>query len=98
MINLSWGDMSNKALRIADNRISDLGETDWDVLKLEFDELSDSFFDMDLVGLKDEDFPGFKDTEIDTKDADLAEEVDSLYSHQVECPSCGHKFKKTKEK
>jgi len=39
-----------KALRISDNRLSELADTDWEMLKLEMEELKDLDFDVDLTG------------------------------------------------
>lgn len=44
-----------KALRIADNRVGELGETNWAFVKEEWEELKDSGLDF-LTGYKEEDF------------------------------------------
>lgn len=51
-----------KALRIADNRIGELAETDWDNLKDEFDNLKDVNFDIDLTGYCEDDFINIKES------------------------------------
>lgn len=44
-----------KALRISDNRLSELADTDWEMLKIEMEELKDLDFDVDLTGFNFDD-------------------------------------------
>ena len=87
-----------KALRLADNRSSELSEPDWDNIKFEFEELSDSLFDTDITGYEIDDFKDMLDDDPKEKKEvpkeSNVEEVDKLYTHEVECPKCKHRFKK----
>lgn len=68
-----------KALRIADNRITELAETDWGMLKTEFDDLLESGFDTDLTGFTEDDFTeyldGLDDNEAEEDDFEVPKEA-----------------------
>ncbi|MDM8535093.1 DNA methyltransferase [Clostridiaceae bacterium HSG29] len=67
-------DAQIKALRIADNRIAELAETDWDNLASEFKELQELNYDVELTGYDIEDIPGLE-PEIEEVPADDAKEI-----------------------
>jgi len=77
-----------KAYRIADNRVSQEAEWDYDMLKLELPEIGELFtgFDQDEIDemLYEPDFgPGSEDEQ---------GRLDELSPKIVDCPQCGHEF------
>jgi len=83
-----------KAARIADNKVA---ESEWDLdnLKLEFAELADLDFDLDLTGFDD----GFlKDVNFEPGSEDDQGKLDQKQLTYFECPSCGVEFEKDQAK
>jgi len=67
-----------KALRISDNRIGELGETNWDFLKEEWLELKDSGLDF-LTGYQEDDFDFMEDeTEVEEDDFEAPSDVTEI--------------------
>lgn len=91
-------DLQLKALRIADNKLADLAETDWDNLKLDFDELKLEGLD-GLTGFEDKDFD-FLENYSPKEDKVIREPkvnngMDPVkrLRHLATCPKCLHEFK-----
>lgn len=80
-----------KAFRLADNKVGEFSE--WDFDKLEEELLALQFdFDMDDFGFGDEDKGDKEDDEIPVKDApDGFDEIEELETEH-ECPKCGYKW------
>lgn len=84
-----WADL------IADNRVTELADTDENMLKDLLEEIRNGAFDdIDLTGYTEEEVERMmnvivEDNEIDFKeyDTDVADDVKT-----VRCPSCGHEF------
>jgi len=72
-----------KALRISDNRTSELAETDWDNLKLDFDDLLKDGFDTDLTGYTEDDFKDFIDDEEETEEDNFEPPKEAKYKINV---------------
>lgn len=83
-----------KAVRIADNRISDLGEIDFVNLRLEMEELKNIDFDLELTGFDDWNIQDIQDnnenniSEKDTeRDENKSEEVkENNYTKKIKSP------------
>ena len=83
-----------KALRIADNKLAELGETDWNNLKLEFDDLKLEGLE-DLTGFQDKDFDFLKEKEgiSDLPKVNNGIVQEKRLKHLAICPNCNHEFK-----
>jgi ParB-like chromosome segregation protein Spo0J len=83
-----------KALRIADNRISELAETNWDFLKEEYLDLKDLDEGLEFItGYSDSDF------KLDKEEISLTPSNDSSgegMKLSATCPKCGHHFNPAK--
>lgn len=79
-----------KAYRLADNRVA---ESEWDMqaLKLEFQELDTSGYNLEMTGF---DIKEIKSIKRKKKELKKVNEVDKLGKLVVECPNCGHKFER----
>lgn len=78
-----------RAYILADNRLTELGEWDMDLVWDELHDLNDMDFNIDMTGfefdLNEDDGAVFKDQD----DIDLDEEADIK---ECECPACGFRF------
>lgn len=82
-------DQQIKAFRIADNRLGELAEWNYALLKDEFEELDTGDFNMDLTG--------FNEQEIEEMmtvygDEYQEKEVDENIETENECPSCHYRW------
>ena len=78
-----------KAFRISDNRVPEMGETDWEMLELELEELQTLDVNLACTGYKLDDVS--KHTK---KSEPKGEEVKSLGKIVITCPKCQHQFNK----
>lgn len=92
-----WNDAQVKAFRLLANRSVQWAEWDNDMLRLEIDELRELDFNLELTGFSDYEIDDLtKDSEIpDFKEFDesVADDLNDK-SDNVQCPNCGHSFKK----
>ena len=87
-------DAQVKAFRISVNRMAELADWDTELLKLEFDELGEVGFNIDVIGFEPDVIANlyFDSTEITEKEApeDFKDVDVSELSHI--CPKCGFEF------
>ena len=78
-----------KAYILADNRLGEVGGTDWDMdlVSLELQDLQDLDFDIDLTGFDDNFIPDFEPAT--EEDQGKLDELDPKY---IDCPYCGREF------
>ena len=88
-----------KAFRLLANQSANWAEWDYDLLKLEMEELEAENFDLDLIGFDERDLEGIGDVytkEPDKKAAEGAQEIDlSTMTNEKpahKCPQCGYEF------
>ena len=74
-------DAQVKAYRIADNRLTELGDWDSEILKVELETLKDEDFDLDLTGFSDLDLENILEENKETKD--ISDE-DNIYTDKIE--------------
>jgi len=82
-----------KAYRIADNRTAE-SEWDFDLLKEEFTDLSFDNFDLELTGFDSKELDSILKSGKQAEDGNKSAEVNQIGSLVINCPKCGHKFKK----
>ena len=89
-------DAQVKAYRIMDNKSSESG-WDFDLLKEDFDSLTNSLYDLELTGFTSAEISkimsGAK-VEVSESDFEAPELVDKLGKVRMKCPKCGHEFEK----
>ena len=80
-----------KAFRLSVNKIADLADWDNELLKLEFDELTEMDFDLELTGFTLDEIDSLTpDFEAGTEDDQG--QLDQLDPKYVACPHCGKEF------
>lgn len=78
-----------KAYRIADNKSSDAAEWDFDLLRLELDDLKALDVPLDMTGFSLDDLPAVMDS---IPDENKAIDEDAMRDTENECPKCGFKW------
>lgn len=99
-----WSDAQRRAYTLADNKLSENGEWDEDLLKIELGDLGEEGFDVDLIGFSTKeldkllDFAG-TDGETDPDETPEPEEVAVskhgdiwLLGAYYECEACGKRY------
>ena len=82
-----------KAYRIADNRVAEEAEWEYDLLKLELDNLVDLDFNIDLLGFNDEELESIISVvEFEPGTEQEQGKLDELDPKYVGCPHCGKEF------
>jgi ParB family chromosome partitioning protein len=86
-------DAQVKAYRIADNRVSQEAEWDYDLLKLEMDDLVKLDFSLDYIGFNEQEIDTiFQKTGFDPAFIDEQGKLDELDPIYINCPHCGKEF------
>ena len=87
-------DAQVKAFRISVNRMAELADWDNDLLALEFAELQEIGFDLDLTGFDADELEALAGSEEnDVPQQSTAREVDSdAFEMEHKCPRCGFEF------
>ena len=81
-----------KAYRIADNRLTELGEWDLRLLSAELEALQAVDFDLELTGFDWKALEDLMPAEDEQAAADDQGQCDERQGRAVQCPECGHKF------
>lgn len=92
-----WTEAQVKAFRIAVNKSAEWAEWDDDLLKLEFEELKDMDFNLDITGFDENDILMLNNVDIEKVDMnDFFEKKDNIENEKkvktVKCPNCGEEF------
>ena len=84
-------DVQKKAYILADNRLGEIGGSDWDMdlVSLELEALQELDFDVDLTGF-DDNFIGICD--FDPASEEDQGKLDELDPKWIDCPYCGKEF------
>jgi ParB-like chromosome segregation protein Spo0J len=85
-------DAQIKAFRLSVNKVAELAEWDDELLRLEFDDLSEMGFDLDVIGFDADEIALLQNgpaSEIDAPE-DFKEADESDLTHT--CPKCGFEF------
>ena len=80
MLASGWTDAQKKAYRIADNRLTELGDWDEEMLKVELAEIRDLGFDVEFTGfdLGAQEWGGTSLEDLDLGDGEIAEKPDMV--------------------
>lgn len=81
-----------KAFRISVNRMAEFAEWDNDLLALEFAELTDMGFDLDLTGFTAEEIQALETPDFEPATEDEQGKLDQLDPKWIACPHCGKEF------
>jgi hypothetical protein len=81
-----------KAFRISVNRMAEFAEWDNDLLALEFAELTDMGFDLDLTGFMAEEIQALEIPDFEPATEDEQGKLDQLDPKWIACPHCGKEF------
>lgn len=88
-----WSEAQKRAYVIADNKLALNAGWDETVLKIEFKELSDLKFDMNLTGFSVDELSNlFFEPDFDAASEDEQGQLDELDPKWITCPHCGEKF------
>jgi ParB-like chromosome segregation protein Spo0J len=81
-----------KAFRISVNRMAEFAEWDNDLLALEFAELTDMGFDLDLTGFTAEEIQALETPDFEPGTENDQGKLDQLDPKWIACPHCGKEF------
>ena len=85
-------DAQIKAFRLSVNRMAEFAEWDNDLLALEFDELTELGFDLDLTGFNAEEIKALQTPAFEPATEDDQGKLDELDPKWIACPHCGKEF------
>lgn len=83
-------DSQVKALRIADNRLTEDSEWDNELLKLELDHLKELDFNIDVCGFEIKEIELLEESKEDFKNKEV--DISDIEIDLIECPKCKFKF------
>ena len=83
-----------KAFRISVNKVAEFAEWDNELLGLEFEELKEMDFDLDLTGFSADELAGLSDDDMNFEPATEEDQgqLDQLEPKWICCPKCGEEF------
>ena len=93
IIATNWSEEQKKAYCIADNKLNENSNWKYDILKLNVEFLSDSNFDMNLLGFNQFELGGLLE-EIKEKESSSSEIDIDAFDLKNKCPKCGFEYEK----
>ena len=83
-----------KAFRISVNKVAEFAEWDNELLRLEFEELKEMDFDIELTGFSTDELDALSSDDINFEPATEEEQgqLDQLEPKWICCPKCGEEF------
>lgn len=85
-----WSDAQRRAYTLADNKLSENGEWDEDLLKIELGDLGEEGFDLDLIGFDTKEVEKMLAAAETAAPPDEFPSYDENIETEHQCPKCGY--------